>query len=200
VVGFVCNKELPASIRVHVGWGVKEGVRTDAVGKTDAAASKGSYHATGRHSADAVVAKVRDNDVAAAVHRHAVRSSERSARAGAVGKRGRPAPSKRCHNAARCDFADAVVVKIRDINVAARVDGHAAQLVKLCIRADAVRKPVPATRKCGYHASGRHATDTVRVRAPNENIADPVDGHALGAPEAGVRANAVGKPGRATPG
>jgi hypothetical protein len=195
------DHEAVTRVHGHAARTIERSACAGAVGKRARPAPRERGHHTARCDfADAVVAAVRDNDVAAAFHGHAGRATERSACAGAVGKRARPAPSERGHHTARCDCADAVVAGVRDNHVAGRIDCYALRGVERSARTGAVGKAgSTAPRKRTHQAPRGHFADAIIEWIRNENITPRVDGHTGRIIEPSARAGSVGEPRQPAP-
>ena len=147
------------------------GIRAKAICKPTCAAGKCAHHASGRHTADAIVCAVRNEHVAACPHSYTARLVESSARASPLGKT-RSASRKRAHHTAGRHLANAVLKIASDKNIVARVRGGAMGVVERGARAGAVNRAhrsTPSNR--ASIASERNEADTVVFLVRNDEVA-----------------------------
>merc|ERR1719162_912969 len=110
---------------------MKTGRGTLAVGECGSARTRERGHGTVRCDlADAMIARVSDDHVALAVHRHAIRIIKTGRGTLAVGECGSARTGERGHGTVRCDLADAMIAPVSDDHVALAVHRHAIRIVK----------------------------------------------------------------------
>ena len=151
-------------------------------GARGAGARENGDHAVGRHAAHHVVERVGDIDVTGAIHRHAQRRVELSAgsRAAIAG----PAdPAVSCHggNGGARQLAHAVIQRVGEIQVAARIHRHAGgQAEPRGGRGRAIAgEPLHAVAHRGRDiAFGIDLPNPVAAHFGHKNIAAAIHGHA----------------------
>ena len=96
-----------------------------------------------RQLANGVVARVRHIEIAAAVHRNAIRAVKPRVAVGAIGAAGIPGqPGDGAYHpvcSRQRQLADGMIIQVRHINVGVVVHGNAPGIVKKCGAPDAVR-------------------------------------------------------------
>ena len=162
--------------------------RRAAVTGSPASRHRGDIARGGVHLADAVVERIGDIEIARPVHRYALGRAEprrcRCRRAAVAAEAGSPASREGGDIARRgIHLADAVVIRIGDIEVARPVHRHAVGAVELrrcrrgAVAAEAAERPGPRHR--GDAARGSvHLADALVVRIGDVEVARPIHRHA----------------------
>jgi hypothetical protein len=148
-----------------------------------------------------MVEAVADVDVAGGIDCHPSRVVELGGGAGAVGEPTDAGTGEGGDDAGGCDFADAIVDLVGDVEVAASVNSDRVRAVELGGGAGAVGEPGDAgPGEGGDDAGGCDFADGMVVGVGDVDVAGCIDGDPVRAVELGAGAGAVGWPGGAGPG
>src|SRR5207253_2708541 len=186
-VAEVRDVEVTGGIEGHAAWAELRGGRGAAVAPeaVPTVAGVGRDGAPGGDLADAAVAQVRDVEIAGGIERHAVGPVELRGGGGAAGARGalRTGAGVGRDGATGGDLADAVVLRVRDVEVAGGIEGHAAWADELrggrgaAVAREALRTGAGVGRD---DAAGGDLPDAVVLTLRDVEVAGGIEGHADG--------------------
>src|SRR5437762_10314133 len=129
------------------------------------------YNASGSDFANSVVAAIRDIKISSIIRGHTLRFIKSGGAAGTISAaRVLCRTSQSSDHPTRGDFADSVVVSIRDIDVSRTVHRHAGRVKELRGCPCAISMTEAATRESPHHTVWRDFTDGLVIGIGDINI------------------------------